>query len=95
MAKFLLPLSLKPLDDPNHDPGESIVMEADTAHIAAVTNREFAAEAISAINDVAKLRKALEHAAVYMNVVPIPADAGPEIRRAMERRIEAVYAALR
>jgi hypothetical protein len=58
---MFLPLSLKPLHDPSFDPGESIVMDAETAHVTTVTNREFADAAVKAINENAKLRDLLVH----------------------------------
>ena len=50
---YSLPLSVKPLDDPNFDPGESIVMDADTGHLTTISNRSFAEDAVRAINDYA------------------------------------------
>jgi hypothetical protein len=57
---MFLPLSLKPLDNPSFDPGESIIMDAETAHITTVTNREFAESAVKAINENSKLRDLID-----------------------------------
>ncbi|WP_439398533.1 hypothetical protein ACRQ5Q_14630 [Bradyrhizobium sp. PMVTL-01] len=46
-----LPLTLKPLDDPNHDPGEHSVLDADTAYIFKLgCTRDRAERIVAALN---------------------------------------------
>jgi len=50
LVGLFCPLSVKPLDNPNFDPGETIILDRDTAHISVVSNRDFAQRAVAAIN---------------------------------------------
>lgn len=52
--EFFLPLSLVRLADPNHDPGQRIVMDADTAYIGTISSN-LAEAAVRAINAAGKL----------------------------------------
>lgn len=60
--EFFLPLSVKPLDDPSFDPGETVIMDSDAANIATVSNREFALAAVHAINTHRLILKCLVQA---------------------------------
>lgn len=47
---FFYPLTVEPLADPNFDPGESIVRDAQTASVTSVSDRCFAVAAVHALN---------------------------------------------
>lgn len=49
-SDFHLPLTLKPLADPNHDPGDRVVIDGQGAHIGTISNTELAETAVAAIN---------------------------------------------
>lgn len=53
---FFMPLMVKPLADPNHDPGDRIIIDGMGANIGTISNTKLAEAAVNALNEIERRR---------------------------------------